>query len=200
MTTPFDQLAAEYDVSWTNSRNGRRQRNVVWQEIDELFQPGQRVLDIGCGTGEDALHLATNGVRIDALDASTEMVRISRERGVAARRLRVEDLSDLEGPYDGALSNFGVLNCVDDLPACGTELARLIRAGGKLAICLMPRLCWSEILRFELRRLRPHVVWREMPIHYRSDREVTNAFSQFRLMRKRSIALGDHRLYVFERV
>jgi ubiquinone/menaquinone biosynthesis C-methylase UbiE len=199
MTTPFDQLAAQYDVSWTNSTNGRSQRNIVWSEIDNLFQPGQRVLDVGCGTGEDALHFAANGVHVDAIDASTEMVRIARERGVPARRLSIEDLSDLEGPYDGALSNFGVLNCVDNLPACAAELARLIRAGGKLAVCVMPRLCWSEILRFELRRVRPHVVWRGMPIRYPSAAEVFRAFSQFRLIRRRSIAMGDHRLYVFER-
>jgi SAM-dependent methyltransferase len=200
MTTPFDQLAATYDVSWTNSKNGRRQRSIVWREIDAYYQRGQRVLDIGCGTGEDALHLTANGVVVDAIDGSTEMVRIARERGVPARRLPIENLSELREEYDGALSNFGVLNCVDDLPACGAELARLIRPGGKLVICLMPRLCWSEILRFELRRLRPHVVWRGMPVHYPSATEVVRAFDGFRLIRQRSIAMGDHRLYVFERV
>jgi ubiquinone/menaquinone biosynthesis C-methylase UbiE len=200
MTTPFDQLAATYDVSWTNSEQGRSQRSIVWREIDAYFQRGQRVLDIGCGTGEDTLHLAANGVVVEAIDGSTEMVRIARERGVPARRLPIENLSELREEYDGALSNFGVLNCVDDLPACGAELARLIRPGGKLAICLMPRLCWSEILRLELRRLRPHVVWRGMPVHYPSTVEVVRAFDGFRLIRQRSIAMGDHRLYVFERV
>jgi ubiquinone/menaquinone biosynthesis C-methylase UbiE len=200
MTTPFDRLAASYDVSWTNSINGRSQRNIVWREIDARFQAGQRILDLGCGTGEDALHLAANGVHVDSIDASTEMVRIARGRGVPARRMRIEDLSELEGSYDGALSNFGALNCVQDLPACGAELARLIRPTGKLVICLMPRLCWSEILRFELRRVRPHVVWRGMPVRYPSTADVVRAFSQFRLIRKRSIALGDHRLYVFERI
>jgi ubiquinone/menaquinone biosynthesis C-methylase UbiE len=199
MTTPFDQLAATYDVSWTNSEQGRSQRSIVWREIDAYFQRGQRVLDIGCGTGEDALHLAANGVVVEAIDGSTEMVRIARERGVPARRLPIENLSELREEYDGALSNFGVLNCVDDLPACGAELARLIRPGGKLAICLMPRLCWSEILRFELRRLRPHVIWRGMPVRYRSTAEIVRAFVGFRLIRQRSIAMGDHRLYVFER-
>jgi len=200
MTTPFDKLAAEYDVSWTNSRNGRSQRNAVWKEIDQHFPPGQRVLDAGCGTGEDALHLMARGVQVDAIDASIEMVRIARQRGVATRRLRIEDLNELEGPYDGALSNFGALNCVADLPACGVQLARLVRPGGKLAVCLMPLLCWSELLRFELRRLRPHVVWRGMPVQYPSHAEVIRAFSQFHLIRKRSIALRDHCLYVFGRL
>jgi hypothetical protein len=38
-----------------------------------------------------------------------------------------------------------------------------------------------------------------MPVHYPSTVEVVRAFDGFRLIRQRSIAMGDHRLYVFER-
>ena len=39
-----------------------------------------RVLEIGCGTGEDALFLAQQGIHITATDASEEMLRITREK------------------------------------------------------------------------------------------------------------------------
>jgi ubiquinone/menaquinone biosynthesis C-methylase UbiE len=195
----FDQLASTYDVAWTNSTRGRAQRNAVWREIDGLFRAGDRVLDLGCGTGEDALHLDSRGVRVHAIDASPEMVRTAQARGVNAEVLRIEDLDQLDGAYDGAISNFGALNCVADLPAVGASLARLIRPGGWLAICLMPRLCWTEILRFEFRRWRREAAWRGIHIYYPSAHQVARALPGFVLVRRRSIAWGDHCFFLFKR-
>lgn len=195
----FDQLAAEYDVTWTNSSGGRAQRDIVWSEIDPLFRPGDRVLDLGCGTGEDALHLMERGVRVDAIDASPAMVRVAETRGVKARFLRIEDLAAISGTYDGALSNFGAFNCVRDLAAAGRELARVIRPGGTLAICVMPRVAWAELLRLDLRRWNPWASWRGMRVYYPTTRQIVRAFADFQPVRSRSIALGDHRLYILRR-
>jgi|SRR5579871_604256 len=199
MATQFDKIAATYDATWTNSKKGRLQRDIVWGEIDSLFQPREGVLDLGCGTGEDALHLMGKGVWVHAIDASAEMVRIARRRGVNAEVLRVEKITQLATVYDGALSNFGALNCVANLAHTGEQLARLLRAGAKLAICIMPPLCWPEVLRLNFRRWREHNSWHGQPVYYPSRREVLRAFPEFRLLRERSIAWGDHRLYIFER-
>ena len=195
----FDQLAQSYDAVWTNSPRGRAQRDAVWREIDGLFHAGDRILDLGCGTGEDALHLASQGVCVHGIDASPEMVRKAGARGVNAQLLRIEDLGRLEGPYDGAISNFGALNCVQDLMTVGADLARLIRPGGWLAISWMPPLCWAEILRFEFRRLQRPAGWRGIQVYYPSSRSVTRALAQFVLQRRRSIAWGDHRFLLFQR-
>lgn len=142
----FDSIAPHYDQAWTNSPVGRIQRNAVWREVDPMVQPGDRILDLGCGTGEDALHLLAAGATVDAIDGSAGMVEAAGRRGVDARRLRIEQIGELSGPYDLVLSNFGALNCVRDFADLRQPLARLIRPGGVLAVCVMNRFClWESV-------------------------------------------------------
>jgi SAM-dependent methyltransferase len=140
----FDKIAPHYDELWTSSAVGHLQREAVWRRIGALFQSGQAVLDLGCGTGEDALRLMRAGVRVRAIDASGEMVRIARDRGVNAEVLPIEKCGRLEGSFDVVLSNFGALNCVEDIEALREPLARLVRPGGYLALCIMGRFCAWE--------------------------------------------------------
>jgi SAM-dependent methyltransferase len=123
---------------------GHLQREAVWRHIGGLFQPGQAVLDLGCGTGEDALRLMQAGLRVRAIDASAEMVTIARGRGVDAETLPIENCGHLKGSFDIILSNFGALNCVEDLESLRDPLARLVRPGGHLAICVIGRFCAWE--------------------------------------------------------
>src|SRR2546428_2798525 len=77
---PFDALADTYDESFSDSSIGRAQRRVVWMETDRTFRAGQRILEINCGTGIDALHLAHRGVAVLACDASPRMIAVARGR------------------------------------------------------------------------------------------------------------------------
>jgi ubiquinone/menaquinone biosynthesis C-methylase UbiE len=144
VTTAFDQLAAQYDQLWTRSTVGHLQREAVWRHIGNLFKPGQAVLDLGCGTGEDALRLMEAGLRVRAIDASREMVSIARDRGVDAITLSIENCGLLDEQFDAVLSNFGALNCVEDLASLRQPLARLVRPDGYLAICIIGRFCLWE--------------------------------------------------------
>ena len=111
----FDGLAPQYDQLWNHATIGRLQREAVWRRLDPLFRPGDSLLDLGCGTGEDSLHFAERGVKVRAIDASCEMVRVARSRGVDASVLPIEDLDRIAGRFDGVISDFGALNCVADL-------------------------------------------------------------------------------------
>ncbi len=142
----FDRLAINYDETWTNTRVGRAQRNAIWRELDWFVHKGDRALDLGCGTGEDALHLLDLGAKVDAIDSSAGMVDAARRRGVNARRLPIENIPELAGTYDLALSNFGAFNCVEDLVCLREPLAKLVRPRGTLAICVMNRFCAWETL------------------------------------------------------
>src|SRR5215469_8716716 len=135
----FDRLAAQYDRLWTSSAVGRLQRQAVWRSMDRFFRSGDKLIDLGCGTGEDALHLARRGMQIFAIDASPEMVRIARGRGVNASVLGIEEVGCIQGLFDGAISNFGALNCVSNLEILRGMLGRLVNPGGYLAVCTLGR-------------------------------------------------------------
>jgi ubiquinone/menaquinone biosynthesis C-methylase UbiE len=196
----FDLLAADYDRTWTNTGAGRLQRDAVWRHLLPLFDCGDRVLDLGCGTGEDASHLARFGVRVSAIDASPSMVRIAQNRGVSAEVGSIEGIHALDGVFDGVISNFGALNCVPDLSTLHNPLVRLIRSGGHLAICLMGRFCLGESLHF-VRKLQFRKAarrWKgqtyaqrlDLPVYYPSANAVTQALTpEFRLVSRIGIGL-----------
>ncbi|MES1242227.1 MAG: class I SAM-dependent methyltransferase, partial [Acidobacteriota bacterium] len=101
MSAAFDRLAAEYDAGFTRTDLGTRFRRAVWSRLDALFPSGSRVLELACGTGEDAVHLGERGVRVLATDASAEMVRVAGAKveraglagAVEVRQLAVEELA-----------------------------------------------------------------------------------------------------------
>ena len=224
----FDRLAPRYEELWSGAPDGRVQREGVWRRIDGLFRPGDRILDLGCGIGDDALHFTSRGVDVVGVDASSEMVRVARGRGVDAINC---ELPTIDAMFDGAISNFGMLNCVERLEPVAEDLARLVRPGGKLALCIIGRFCLRETCRYALRlefgkavrRLRPGGVMASFGVHvrYPSVRQMERVFGPwFRMDAWYGIglcspnakwerrlahlpflrALADHRLLVFHRL
>jgi SAM-dependent methyltransferase len=143
--TAFDAVAPGDDSS--RGRNPVRLlfRHVMQARVEALFRRGDRVLALGCGTGEDALTLAARGIRVVGLDASPE--RIARARAKASERglgpedcrfeaLRPEELDAAGSAFDGAYSNFGALSGAD-LPRTGALLAAALRPGAAVLISLL---------------------------------------------------------------
>ena len=79
-SSPFDAMAAEYDTSFTHSLIGVRMRHAVWRRLDARFQPNDHILELNCGTGEDAIHLAQRGLHILATDVSSTMLEVARAK------------------------------------------------------------------------------------------------------------------------
>jgi len=201
----FDRVAAKYDQQFTNSRIGRLQRQVVWDALSEAFKPGDCVLELNCGTGEDALFLTKRGVSVLGCDAAPGMVEIARRKiaqgcGDAQTRfevLRNERLSSLQvaRPFDGVLSNFSGLNCVADLRQVAMHLGRLVKPGGRALLGMSTRICLWEILWF-LAHNNPRKAFRRLPgktmacieeislpVLYPSKRSVRKAFSPWFVLR-----------------
>jgi SAM-dependent methyltransferase len=150
----FDAVAEQYDHIFTNSLIGRAQRHVVWTVASQTFHRGDHILELNCGTGEDALFLARLGMSVFACDASEKMITVAtRRRALEAPRspvrfevLPTEYIADLHifGPFDGVFSNFSGLNCVADLGAVARQLSILLKSGGRFLLCVSTRVCLWE--------------------------------------------------------
>lgn len=154
----FDSLAEPYDEIFTNSLIGRAQREAVWHEVARTFQSGQHILELNCGTGEDALFLSRLGISVFACDASQQMITVARRRRsleAPASHVRFSVLPTEEiaiarpfGVFDGVFSNFSGLNCVLDIADVARQLSTLIRPGGSALLCFSSRFCLWESLWF----------------------------------------------------
>lgn len=173
-------------------------RAAVWRRLAELFVEGHRVLELNCGTGVDAQWLVARGVRVLATDAAEGMVHEARARGVEALVLDAADVGTLGGgPFDGALSNFGGLNCVHDLRAVASGLAAQVRPGGSVLLCVMgPVVPWEWLWYLgrlqpgkAFRRLRPSTQWRGLTIRYPSAPALRQTFDPW-FTCERTWALG----------
>ena len=153
---PFDAVAAGYDETFTSSEIGQAQRRSVWKELATTFRPGERTLEIGCGTGIDACFLANRGVQVLACDSSPEMLAVATRRIqksgfqklVLPRLLPAEDICSLppHEMFDGAFSNFGALNCVEDIGSLAKALSRCLKPGATALLCWMGPYCLWEMI------------------------------------------------------
>jgi ubiquinone/menaquinone biosynthesis C-methylase UbiE len=153
---PFDAVAARYDETFTLSRIGQAQRAAAWHQLAKAFLAGDRTLEIGCGTGIDACFLAKRGVKVVACDPSSQMIEMATRRIqqsgleglVQPRQVGAENLASLwsSEKFDGAFSNFGALNCVDDLRKLAIDLARLLKPGATVFLCWMGPYCLWEMI------------------------------------------------------
>jgi ubiquinone/menaquinone biosynthesis C-methylase UbiE len=209
----FDRLAANYDDQFTQSLIGRAQRNAVWKVLRKTFHRGDHVLELNCGTGEDAFFLSEQGVSTLGCDASQHMIARAEQRRqhrqltshVVFRHLPTEHIGELDpaSPFDGAFSNFSGLNCVADLASTAADLATLVKPGGALVLCLSTRFCLAEILYYgthgkgkkALRRCsgqtQATLGGADLTIFYPTLRKVRRSFSpHFRLRSVRGVGVA----------
>ena len=206
----WDVTAETYDQVFPETLIGKAQRGAVWRELDRVFQSGQKILELNCGTGIDAVHLAERGVQVVACDLSPRMVELAVRRSAAAsvaelvkfRVLPTEDVAQLvreEVTFDGALSNFSGLNCVEDLARLARGLAKLLRPGARALFCVAAPVCPVEMawyfsrgdVRRALRRFRPRSENFDVKVRYSSAREIARTFApEFRLLRWQGIGVA----------
>lgn len=165
----FDLAAQDYDRQFSASVTGRAQRRLVWAYLDAaVLDRPMRVLELNCGTGEDAARFASRDHTVLATDVSAAMVGVARgklagQTQSSARQMAVEQLGGLgEGrAFDLVFSNFGGLNCVSpkEMAQLGARLARLVPVGGRAVLVVMPRLCLWEMA-WHLAMAAPKVAFR----------------------------------------
>lgn len=155
----FSDAASLYDADSASNLMMRWLRRESLRHLVRHFGQGDTVLEIGCGTGEEAMALARRGANILATDASPGMISIIDDKlranamlaaRITARVLPAEHLASLLDEYapstfDGAYSSLGPLNCTPDLLPVAQTLSALIKPGGKLVISMLNKYCLWEI-------------------------------------------------------
>jgi SAM-dependent methyltransferase len=156
----FDSIAGDFDRRFSGWRSVEAQRRAVRAELIHAFPSGSRLIEVGGGTGDDALWLAAQGREVLLTDASPAMVAAASSKGVRAKVATAERFGELadelaDGPrFDGAYSVFAPLNCVADLTPFAQGLARLLRPGSPLMLVMFGTCCPGEML-VETLRGRP---------------------------------------------
>ncbi|UBM59291.1 methyltransferase domain-containing protein [Marinilongibacter aquaticus] len=161
----FDSAAKTYDRDFSCSKTGRLQRNLIQLQLSRLLDSGGEleILELNCGTGEDALWLANKGHQVWATDISDEMLaatsrKVAQIDAIRVKKVDLKNLGELdsERKYDMVFSNFGGLNCLNayEFERFFNEVGVLIKPDGHLVLVVMSRFCLWETLYFSI-KLRP---------------------------------------------
>lgn len=164
MTTAFDHIAADYDRDFTLSETGKLARKHIIDYVEKNIIKGGHlsILELNCGTGEDAIRFHKAGNEVCAMDISAEMIKVAKaklmpneSKGITFTQLSFADLPQewMKGKFDLVFSNFGGLNCINE-----NELERLFKAvkeilkpQGRFVGVIMPRYCLWEIFYFSIK-------------------------------------------------
>jgi demethylmenaquinone methyltransferase/2-methoxy-6-polyprenyl-1,4-benzoquinol methylase len=132
----FGTIAPRYDLITRLLSFGGDQR---WKaRAIEMAQvgPGQRVLDLACGTGDLAIAAAAKGATVVGLDLTMPMIDLARRRAAPASQRPpawlVGDMHALPMPsesFDVVTTGYGLRN-VPDLRVALSEIHRVLRPGG----------------------------------------------------------------------
>jgi len=153
----YDALAGRYDALPRENRINAYMRRASLAALTGTFRSGMRVLEIGCGTGDEALALAERGVDVIGIDASEGMVLRAREKAEetgASKRVSFfrmdarevgELAADLRGRLDGAFASFS-LAYEPDLRPVAAGLHELLAADAPLLASVPSRVCFVELL------------------------------------------------------
>jgi ubiquinone/menaquinone biosynthesis C-methylase UbiE len=199
---PFDHLADDYDQVFSMSLTGSEQRKVVWNFLEKRVFPGMEILEVNCGTGEDAFYLAGLECRVTATDSSVNMIRKCVEKNQAdtsgkkptflQASINEIDLYFQGRKFDLIFSNFSGLNCIDtnSIVKASDDFNHLLKPEGKLIFVLFGTKCFWEKLYFMLkgnwkainrRRAKSPVFVQiektSIPVYYYSPRSIKNYFN-----------------------
>lgn len=214
LSRAFDKIADSYDGEIGQNAIFRLMRKTNLKFLKETIRPGDNVLEIGCGTGDEAIELAKSGVNVVATDISGNMLRVTEKkaRGQGIKNLEIFNLSannlgfleKVYGKYylDGAYSSFGAFNCEPDLRIVDKQLTELIKPDGYFICSIMNKYALNEILpnlvlfrfdnafqRLNSPRLVPIAKNLRVKAYYYTSKEFSKFFRNFKIEKTIGISL-----------
>lgn len=201
----FSKQSAGYDEADRKNIILQDLRQQVYGHVQALINPASRILELNAGTGIDAVYFASLGHFVHATDLSDGMVLRIKEKmsaqslsnRITCQQLSYEQLDRTEGnDYDLVFSNFGGLNCIQDLSLVTRHLPLVLKPGGYVIWVVMPPVCPWELMwlfkgqaRQAFRRLRKngvvaHVEGEYFTTYYHSFADIRRALGDSFHLRK----------------
>jgi ubiquinone/menaquinone biosynthesis C-methylase UbiE len=192
----FSKQSAHFDEDDLRNPILQAWRQRVYGHVDQFVKPNSKILELNAGTGIDAMRFAELGHEVHATDLSNGMiVKLKEKSSAMADQITVQQLSfdrlDLvEGKFDYVFSNFGGLNCIEDLKEVTKHLPRLLNPAGFVTWVIMPRIApweWVWMLkgnfsgafrRFKKNGVMAHLEGEFFRTYYHSLREIEKSFGQ----------------------
>lgn len=185
-------------------------REQIYRHVERYLPPGSKILELNSGTGIDAIKFVNDGHNVYATDISEGMVEQLNAKiqlcnvanKLSVRQLSYEHLDQIgEKSFDFIFSNFGGLNCIQNLTTATRHFNKLLRPGARLTLVIMPRICLWEMAgvlkgnfgnsfrRFKKGGVMAHIEGEHFQTYYHSLREIKNAFSpDFRFIAAEGLA------------
>ncbi|HET9825582.1 MAG TPA: class I SAM-dependent methyltransferase [Chitinophagaceae bacterium] len=210
----FDIIASQYDAHFTESLIGKEQRRISRYWLEQLLsgRKNLQILEMNCGTGEDAFWLASLGHKVIATDASPSMIREARkkfgsEKNIIFYACEIEELGiSFPGKkFDLIFSNFAGLNCIspEKMIFLAKDLCQLLDKAGYLAVVVFGKHTWWETFYYLLKgsptkafrrwnnqinlvRLKENIY---QPVYYYSTTKLAKLFSPLQLEEKKPVGL-----------
>ncbi len=133
-------------------------RSITREHILRHLNTGDRILELNAGTGLDAVFLAEKKFHVHAIDISEGMLkkldnkilRMNLQDDISFEKLSFTELNKLKInsslKFDYIFSNFGGLNCVDDLTKVTKHFREVLKPGGRISLVIMPPVSPWEII------------------------------------------------------
>ncbi|RYE20939.1 MAG: class I SAM-dependent methyltransferase [Sphingobacteriales bacterium] len=155
----FSRQSPIFDDVYENNGITLWMRNRVRHEVLQTIKPGSRMLELNCGTGIDSVFFAKQGFDVLATDNAPGMLQkldnkiqtLNLQDKLSARRISFNNLEELAGDrFDYVFSNFGGLNCTDNLEKVLNDVDALLNKGGYFSFAIMPTICpWELLMMFK---------------------------------------------------
>lgn len=152
----FTRQSAVFDGIYGSDEIVQYKRERVREHMEKLLSPMASILELNCGSGEDALYFAHKGFTVHATDISPGMLqvlkqKIGEEGGKTQLSTGICSFTELDtlknrGPYDHIFSNLGGLNCTGQLNRVLGSLDPLLKPGGSLTLVIISKFCLWELL------------------------------------------------------
>lgn len=211
VSSAFSSQSVVFDELTNSNVMEVEYRHIIRTHVQQFILPGEYMLELNCGTGLDAVFFAGKGLKVHATDNAPGMLEQLKQKVVSQaledrisyERCSFNQLSLKENPvaqFDHVFSDYGGLNCAEDIAAVVQQLDPYLKPGGMAHFVLIAPVClweWVTVFkgkyRFAFRRLakkglKSHLEGHYFTTYYYSPASIRKAFGKkYHLMQLRSL-------------